>query len=207
MLLSWVRKKALSGAVGCTQEWTQEIQQCSGISALITGAGAGNENASRINQQRNINLNSLLKINKVWALIFHVLLLIIQHHGWIESIWKGQRETAETVLPGLVGQIELLTCDSMLVARGWTTSWTGSEADVGGPFLFWCPRPGGRGITPVADAGYKPWPSGSWYNAAWRASASFFPTTNLGNGRSLTVETEIHWEDLRGSCRLYLFKN
>ena len=76
----------------------------------------------------------------------------------------------------------------MLGAMGWTTSWTGSEVEDWGPFLFCWPRPGGLGITAVAEAGYKPWLSGSWYSAACLASASFFPTTNLGSGRSLTGE-------------------
>lgn len=83
----------------------------------------------------------------------------------------------------------------MLGARGWMTSWTGSEVEDGGPFLFWCPLPGGLGITAVAEAGYKPWLSVSWYSAACLASASFFPTTNLGSGRSLTGGTGIHSED------------
>lgn len=44
----------------------------------------------------------------------------------------------------------------MLGARGWMTSWTGSDVDDGGPFLFWRPLPGGLGITAVAEAGYNP---------------------------------------------------
>lgn len=79
----------------------------------------------------------------------------------------------------------------MLGTWGWMTSWTGSDADDGGPFLFCRPLPGGLGITAVAEVGYKPWLSVSWYSAACLASASFFPTTNLGNGRSLTGETGI----------------
>lgn len=84
----------------------------------------------------------------------------------------------------------LHTWGSMLGAMGWMTSWTGSDVDVGGAFLFWSPLPGGLGMTAVAEAGYRPWLSVSWYSAACLASASFFPTTNLGNGRSLTVEIE-----------------
>lgn len=79
----------------------------------------------------------------------------------------------------------------MLGARGWMTSWTGSDVDDGGTFLFWRPLPGGRGITAVAEAGYRPWLSASWYSAACLASASFFPTTNLGSGRSFTGEAGI----------------
>lgn len=86
----------------------------------------------------------------------------------------------------------------MLGARGWMTSWTGSDVDDGGTFLFWRPLPGGRGITAVAEAGYKPWLSASWYSAACLASASFFPTTNLGSGRSLTGETGIRSRRIRG---------
>lgn len=44
----------------------------------------------------------------------------------------------------------------MLGARGWMTSWTGSDVVDGGPFLFWRPLPGGLGITAVAEAGYNP---------------------------------------------------
>lgn len=84
----------------------------------------------------------------------------------------------------------LHTWGSMLGAMGWMTSWTGSDVDVGGAFLFWSPLPGGLGMTAVAEAGYRPWLSVSWYSAACLASASFFPTTNLGSGRSLTVEIE-----------------
>ena len=79
----------------------------------------------------------------------------------------------------------------MLGARGWMTSWAGCEVEEGGGFLFWCPLPGGRGITAVPGDGYKPWLSASWYSAACLASASFLPTTNLGSGRSLTGQTEI----------------
>lgn len=79
----------------------------------------------------------------------------------------------------------------MLGAMGWITSWTGSEVVAGVAFLFWCPLPGGLGITAAPEAGYKPWLSVSWYSAACLASASFFPTTNLGSGRSLTGKTEI----------------
>lgn len=81
----------------------------------------------------------------------------------------------------------------MLGARGWTTSWTGSEVDAGGPFLFWITQPGGLGITAAAEAGNRP--SVSVYSAACLASASFFPSTNLGSGKSLTEETGIHAED------------
>lgn len=73
----------------------------------------------------------------------------------------------------------------MLGARGWMTSWTGSDVD--GPFLFWKPLPGGLGMTAGAEGGYRL--SVSWYSAACLASASFFPTTNLGSGKSLTGGT------------------
>lgn len=89
------------------------------------------------------------------------------------------------------------TCGSMLGARVWMTSWAGSEVDDGGPFLLWKPLPGGRGIAAAAEAGYSPWASESWYRAACLASASFFPTTNLGSGRSLTGGTEIQSQDQR----------
>lgn len=79
----------------------------------------------------------------------------------------------------------------MLGARGWMTSWAGCAVEEGGAFLFWCPLPGGRGITAVPGAGYKPWLSASWYRAACLASASFLPTTNLGSGRSLTGQREL----------------
>lgn len=69
---------------------------------------------------------------------------------------------------------------------GWMTSWAGWEVEEEGPFLFEWPLPGGRGITAVPEGGYRPWLSASWYRAACLASASFFPTTNLGSGRSLT---------------------
>lgn len=98
---------------------------------------------------------------------------------------------------------DLQTWGSMLGARGWMTSWTGSDVDDGGAFLFWRPLPGGRGITAVAEAGYKPWLSASWYSAACLASASFFPTTNLGSGRSLTGETGIRsWGLVEGFSKL-----
>lgn len=96
-----------------------------------------------------------------------------------------------------IGKVESLTCGSMAGAKGWMTSWTGSEEDEGGFFLFWRPLPGGLGITPVPEPEYNPWLSVSWYSAACLASASFLPTTNLGSGRSLTGKKRIHSQHYR----------